>query len=111
MLANYLSPESDVSDWRDKMHINDIGMWHGIVHNGYSSYIILNMCYASLQFLNVMGGGGGPSWRDKARDSSALVCYATMVSRRYASYATASTHASYSGGQRKACLAPKLSLF
>ena len=64
-----------------------------------SPYIILNMCYASLQFLNVMGGGGGPSWRDKARDSSALVCYATMV--RYVSYATASTHASYSGGQRK----------
>ena len=58
-----------------------------------SPYIILNMCYASLQFLNVMGGGGGgPSWRDKARDSSALVCYATMV--RYVSYVTASTHAS-----------------
>ena len=98
-----------MSDWRDKMHINDIGMWHGMVHNGYSSYIILNMSYASLQFLNVMGGGGGPSWRDKARDSSALVCYATMV--RYVSYATASTHAFYIEGHRKECLAPKLSLF
>ena len=94
-LANYLSPESDVSDWRDKMHINDIGMWHGIVHNGYRFIHYTKYVIASLQFLNVMGGGGGPSWRDKARDSSALVCYATMVSRRYVSYATASTLASY----------------
>ena len=73
-----------------------------------SPYIILNMSYASLQFLNVMGGGGGPSWRDKARDSSALVCYATMLSRRYTSCATASTHASYSGGQRKRVSGPKV---
>ena len=75
-----------------------------------SPYIILNMCYASLQFLNVMGGGGGgPSWRDKARDSSALVCYATMLSRRYASYATVLLPMLLIVGARE-CLALKLSL-